>query len=450
MQIQQRPVLAQQQQLKLSPRMLQAIRLLALPLQELTEQIHQELEENPALELLSDSGEVSLDVMEASIDTIKDSDDNLREAEYSDDAFGFNGEENDRSAIIEQTIATEESLQDHLLGQLGLLPLREEERRIAERIIQNTDENGFHLLSPSEVCANCDEETLARILSLLQRLDPPGTCTSDYRESLIVQAEIASSAPPKTIEVLSRHFENLQSRNHSTIKKALGLDDRQLDRIIEFIKTLNPYPGRIFSKARPRYIVADLAMWLEDGEIKVRLNDETVPKLGINRLYTELAARSTRGEAEKFARERVENAHFFINSIKKRNETLLKTAFAIAEAQKDFFTAGPKSLKPLALKEIAEKIGVHEATVSRVVNGKYVQTDWGTFELRRFFTNAVNPENGENISKEGAKAEVLQIIGELESKGEKISDRIIAETLARRGINVARRTVAKYRSELGK
>lgn len=450
MQTQQRPVLAQQQQLKLSPRMLQTIRLLALPLQELTEQIHQELEENPALELLADSGEVSLDVMEASINTTKDSDDNLHEAEYSDDAFGFSGEENDRNAIIEQTIATEESLQEHLLGQLGLLPLSEEERRIAERIIQNTDENGFHILPPQDVCANCDSETLARILSLLQRLDPPGTCTSGYRESLIAQAAIASNAPPKTIEVLSQHFENLQSRNHGTIKKALGLDDRQLGRIMEFIKTLNPYPGRTFSKVRPRYIVPDLAMWLEDGEVKVRLNDETVPKLGISRLYTELASRSARGEAEKFAREKVENARFFIDSIKKRNETLLKIAFAIAEAQRDFFTGGPKSLKPLTLKEIAEKIEVHEATVSRVVNGKYAQTDWGTFELRRFFTNAINQENGENASKEGVKAEIVQIISDLESKGEKISDRIISEILARRGISVARRTVAKYRSELGK
>jgi len=129
---------------------------------------------------------------------------------------------------------------------------------------------------------------------------------------------------------------------------------------------------------------------------------------------------------------------------------MLKTAYAIAEAQKDFFIAGPKALKPLTLKEIADKIGVHEATISRVVNGKYVQTDWGTFALRRFFTSAVNQGNGETISKEAAKAEIEQIIKELESKGEKVSDRIISEILARRGITIARRTVAKYRSELGK
>ncbi len=450
MQTQQRPILVQQQQLKLSPRMLQSIRLLALPLQELTEQINQELEENPALELLSDAHEVSLDVMEASLDTTHESDDNLREAEYSDDAFGFNTEESDRNTIIEQTIAIEESLQEHLTSQLGLLPLSDDERRIAERLIQNTDENGFHILPPAEVCADCDPKTLGRILSLLQRLDPPGTCTSDYRESLIVQAEIASNAPPKTLEVLSGHFENLKSRDHASIKKALGLDDRQLGRIVEFIKTLNPYPGRAFSKTRPRYIVPDLAMWLEDGEIKVRLNDATIPKLGINRLYTELASRSSKGEAEKFAREKVEHARFFIDSIKRRNETLLKTAFAIAEAQKDFFTGGPKALRPLTLKDVAEKIKVHEATVSRAVNGKYAQTDWGIFELRRFFTNAVNQENKESASKEGVKAEIAQIIGDLESRGQKISDRIISEILAQRGISVARRTVAKYRSELGK
>jgi len=430
--------------------MLQAIRLLALPVQELTEQIHQELEENPALELLSESSEVSLDLMEASIDTSRDDTETLREAEYSDDSFGFNSEENDNNAIIEQTIATEESLQEHLLSQLGLLPLDDNERSAAECIIQNIDENGFHLLPPEEVCPYCDKEQLRKILSLLQHLDPPGTCTSDFKESLIVQASISSDAPPNTIEVLENHIENLQARNHSSIKKALGLSDRQLNKIIEFIKTLDPFPGRSFSKVRTRYILPDLAMWIEDDEIKVRINDETVPKLGVNRLYEELAARSTRGEPEKFAREKVESARFFIDSIRKRNETLVKTARAIAEAQKAFFTEGPKALKPLALKDIAEKIDVHEATVSRVVNGKYVQTDWGTFELRRFFTNAINHENSESISKEAAKAEVFQIIKDLEAKGEKISDRVISEILARKGIAIARRTVAKYRSELGK
>ncbi|HQN02837.1 MAG TPA: RNA polymerase factor sigma-54, partial [Rectinema sp.] len=312
------------------------------------------------------------------------------------------------------------------------------------------DENGFHILPPSELCNDCDQETLNRLLYLLQRLDPPGTCTSDFRESLIVQTEISPSAPPKTIDVIKDHFEDLRLRDRSSIKKALGLDDRQLDRIVEFIRTLEPFPGRSFSKARPRYIVPDIAMWLEDGEIKVRLNDDFVPKLGINRLYSELASQPAKGEAEKFAREKVENARFFINSIKKRNETLLKTAYAIAETQRDFFVAGPKALKPLTLKEIAEKIGVHEATVSRVANGKYVQTDWGTFEMRRFFTNAINQEKGKNISKEAVKAEISQIIQELEAKGEKISDRIISEILARRGMKIARRTVAKYRGELGK
>jgi len=430
--------------------MVQSIHLLTLPLQELTEQINQELQENPALELLTGSSEISLDFMESHIDKMAEKENSLNEGEYSDDIFGFNTDDIDHNAIIEQTIATEESLQEHLLSQLGLLPLNEQERKIAERIIQNIDENGFHILPPSELCNDCDPETLNRLLYLLQRLDPPGTCTSDFRESLIVQTEISPSAPPKTIDVIKDHFEDLRLRDRSSIKKALGLDDRQIDRIVEFIRTLEPFPGRSFSKARPRYIVPDIAMWLEDGEIKVRLNDDFVPKLGINRLYSELASQPAKGEAEKFAREKVENARFFINSIKKRNETLLKTAYAIAETQRDFFVAGPKALKPLTLKEIAEKIGVHEATVSRVANGKYVQTDWGTFEMRHFFTNAINQEKGKNISKEAVKAEISQIIQELEAKGEKISDRIISEILARRGMKIARRTVAKYRGELGK
>ena len=351
----QRPVLVQQQRLRLNPRMVQSIHLLTLPLQELTEQINQELQENPALELLTGSSEISLDFMESHIDKMAEKENSLNEAEYSDDIFGFNTDDIDHNAIIEQTIATEESLQEHLLSQLGLLPLNEQERKIAERIIQNIDENGFHILPPSELCNDCDQETLNRLLYLLQRLDPPGTCTSDFRESLIVQTEISPSAPPKTIDVIKDHFEDLRLRDRSSIKKALGLDDRQIDRTVEFIRTLEPFPGRSFSKARPRYIVPDIAMWLEDGEIKVRLNDDFVPKLGINRLYSELASQPAKGEAEKFAREKVENARFFINSIKKRNETLLKTAYAIAETQRDFFVAGPKALKPLTLKEIAEK-----------------------------------------------------------------------------------------------
>jgi len=193
----QRPELIQQQQLRLSPQMIQAIRLLALPVQELSEQIQQELEENPALELLSESRDLSLDAMEAHIDTSQDSGDTLREAEYSDDPFGFSTEKSDRNAVIEQTIATEETLQEHLLAQLGFLPFTDEEQALAERLIQNLDDNGFHILPPSEICPDADPETLTRILSLLQQLDPPGVCTADYRESLIVQASISPSAPPK-------------------------------------------------------------------------------------------------------------------------------------------------------------------------------------------------------------------------------------------------------------
>jgi len=451
----QRPSLVQEQQLKLNPRLLQAIRLLALPSQELAEQIRQELEENPALEIVRDASEVSLDLINERIDESSRDNESLYEAEYSDEAFGFGARQNDPMAVMEQTIATEESLQDHLISQLGLLPLSPEEYRLAERLIQNTDENGFHILPPREICPDCNQETLERVLSLLQRLDPPGTCTSDYRESLLVQAKMNQNAPPGAIEILSSHFKELQTRNHAAIRKALGLDERSLLRAIEFIRTLDPFPGRQFSKERPRYIVPDLAMWLEDGEIRIQLNDGTLPRLSINRLYEELAAKTPKGarnghnEAEKFAREKVERARFFIDTIRRRNETLLKTAQAIAEAQRDFFIEGPRGLKPLMLKEIAEKIGVHEATVSRVVNGKFVQTDWGTFELRRFFSNAVNQESGENISKEAAKAQISQIIKELHAKGEKISDRIIMEILARQGINIARRTVAKYRSELG-
>ncbi|MDH7483954.1 MAG: RNA polymerase factor sigma-54 [Spirochaetales bacterium] len=448
----QRTSLVQEQQLKLNPRMIQALRLLALPLLDLSEEIRQELEENPALELVEDGASVSLDTLESEREQAESDHESLYDGEYSDSSYDGNmAAGSDRMAFLQQAVASEETLQQHLLSQLGLLPLDDEEMVIASRLIQNLDDNGFHILPPEELCPECPPEQLARILSHLQRLDPPGTCTANYRESLMVQAMLSPEPPKGTLEILRDHFSDLESRNHAILRKATGLSEEAISAVLEFIRTLQPFPGRAFSGAGIRYIVPDLAMWLEDGEIKIRLNDGTIPKLSISRLYEELASHTVRGDAEKFARENVERARFFIDAVRRRNETLLKTAYAIAEHQQDFFTMGPRGLKPLTLKDIAAKIGMHEATVSRIVNGKYAQTDWGVMELRRFFTNAVSANTqGGTLSKEAVKAEIVKILDELAGKGAKVTDRILAEMLHQRGIEVARRTVAKYRAELGR
>ncbi len=447
----QRPVLVAEQRQKLNPRMLQSIKILAMPVAELTEEIRSELELNPALEVLEDRTEISL---ESYADDKSARETDTWEDENADFSYSSSGSDEDsQRKFLEGAISLPETLQEHLLAQLHVIPLSPAERELGERLIQNLDDNGFHLTPPSELRGPCSEEELASMLDLIRSLDPNGTCTADYRESLLVQAAKDPEAPRGTVETLSGFFESLEKGRHAEIRKALGIREAQFDKVLAYIKTLSPFPGRVFSTEKTRYVVPDIAIRIENDEFIIELNDEIIPVLGINPFFSELSAKKGE-EAGKgtvsFVKENIDKAKFFIGSIQQRNATLLKVARAIAKYQARFFMEGPRAMQPLTLKDIADEVGVHETTVSRIANGKYLQTEWGIMELRRFFTNPVasTASGTEQHSKESVKATLREILEDETGEARALSDRELVDRLAERGIKIARRTVAKYRGEL--
>ena len=450
----QRPVLVTEQRQKLNPRMLQSIKILAMPVAELTEEIQVELEANPALEILDDRSEVSL---ETYAEEKSESSADIWENENADFSFSASGgDEDSKRKFLEGAISLPETLQEHLLAQFHMLPLTPSKRELGERLIQNLDDNGFHQTSPEELCPSCSCEELKEVMTIISRLDPSGTCTADYKESLRVQATWDPNAPTGAVEALSEHFDCLEKGKHAEIKKSLKLKDSQFEAVLAYIKTLSPFPGRLFSTEKTRYVIPDIAIRIQDNEFIIELNDEIIPVLGINPFFSELSAKKEGGkDTVSFVKENIEKAKFFIGSIQQRNATLIKVAKAIVKHQTKFFIEGPRAMQPLTLKDIAEEIGVHETTVSRIANGKYVQTEWGILELRRFFTNAISStaSNTDQHSKESVKATLREILAREIQESEKggnssLSDRELVDILAERGIKIARRTVAKYRGEL--
>jgi RNA polymerase sigma-54 factor len=453
----QKPVLIAEQRQKLSPQMIQSIKLMALPLQELKEQIQEEIEANPALEIVSDPSTLSLESLPEG-ESHEGYDSPFENS--SDPGFGSRSSSDDDSKrmFIEGAIARAETLQEHLLWQLRVQRIGEAERALGESLIQNLDDDGFHKEDPYTLHPNASKEAVDEAMALVRCFEPAGTCCADFRESLRVQAELAGDAPRGAIEVLRDHMDLLEKGKHSEIQKRLKLSDSELQAILSFIKGLAPFPGRAYSTEEPHYVVPDILVKLKDGDFVIVLNDEEIPVLGIDPFFDSLSGKQSKGEAgagelkadkatSAYVRDNVKRAKFFIHSIHQRNQTLLKVARAVVEFQRAFFAEGPKKLAPLTLKDVADEVGVHETTVSRIANRKYMQTDWGIFELRYFFTNSISGagSRGSSFSKEGVKQVIKEII---EAEDKSLSDRDITEVLARKGIKLARRTVAKYRGEL--
>ncbi|HOV63517.1 MAG TPA: RNA polymerase factor sigma-54 [Spirochaetia bacterium] len=443
----QKPILVQEQKLKMNPQLYQSIQLMTLPLAELKFRIQEEVEKNPALEIIEDRSEVSLDDVQKTRSDDEEYYDEIRETSY----IKSGGEEasDARQKFIEGVLSRPESLQDHLIWQLKLQPLSAEEYEIGELLIRNLDENGFHRENPQSFIPEDRLDLLPRIMDIIRGFEPVGTCTADYRESLLVQAQKNPDTPPGTLEILEHHFDLLEKGKAEDLAKAMKLEPKRAEEILAFIKSLNPFPGRAYSTEEPRYVIPDLMVQLKEGEFVIILNDEEIPVLGVNPFFTDLLSndgKKTEKDVKQFVHANVRDAQWFIRSINQRNQTLLKIAKAIVEFQRDFFLKGPKYLVPLTLKDIANEVDVHETTVSRIANSKYIQTEWGIYELKYFFTNSISGagSSGSRFSKQGVK----EILKEIIEENPDLSDQKIAELLSKRGISIARRTVAKYRNEL--
>ncbi|MDR2602623.1 MAG: RNA polymerase factor sigma-54 [Spirochaetaceae bacterium] len=434
---------------KMSLRQTQSLDVLTLPVLDLRQRIQQELEENPALEVLSDSSEISLDELRED-EAVLGGDD----AVFKEYGFSFDGGWEENHNFIEGVLSRPDTLRETLLWQMRLTALSKEAREAAEILIQNLDKDGFHLIAPEELFKaedfkNIPKEAVEEALYAVRRLEPCGCCTSSYIESLEVQSAIFYPQEAENIKKMLSFLEELEKGKYAAAACKSGVTEDEAKRLFALIKKLFPFPGRAYSSPEEngtRYIIPDIQVVLKNDGVKIILNKEEIPALGLAPFF--MKQNFEKGEERDFVKENVREAKWFIQTINRRNHTLLRVTRAIVHFQKNFFLYGPKFLSPLTLRDIAQELGVHEATVSRAANGKYVQTAYGVFELRRFFTGVVSGKNerGAAYSKEAVKEIIKEIT--LSAQGRLLSDGGISEVLKERGVQLARRTVAKYRKEL--
>ncbi len=469
--------ISQQQKLlqKLSPQQIQYLELLQLPVLALEQRIKTELEVNPLLEegqeLEQEQAEDNQEQVEtAAAESSEENaqDNNSTENDYSiedfinDDTSGYKTQYSSNDDFEELPQPAKVSMVEQLRQQLGMLHLDTEEHILAEEIIGNIDEDGYLRRDLSGIVDDVNltyewDLTLQQaetILYKIQRLDPPGIGSRSLQECLLVQLEVleTESEEKKIAKViLEKLYDEFTRKHYDEIIKSLGIDREQLRIALDIIKRLNPKPGEGTIDESQNYVTPDFLVQKVEDEFVVTLNDRSVPPLRINKSYRDIISRKKRNaassETRDFIRKKFEAAKWFINSIHQRRETMLKVMRAIIELQYDFFEHGEEHLRPMIYKDVAERIEMDISTISRVVNGKYVQTDYGVYELRYFFSESIETQNGDGISNKHVKRLIKEII-ESENPNKPFSDDKIAAMVRERGINIARRTVAKYREQL--
>jgi len=444
---------------------------------ELRERIEQELENNPALEIIEDNSTVPLDETETQkndeqynvpLDKEETQHSHLsaeEEYEYFETASDSGHHISEQASeehrkFLEGVLTRPETLQEHLLRQLQLEPADKELRSIAETLIQNLDDDGFHKEKPETLFENPHTGTnvpgtlvprLIEAVKLVQGLDPIGTCTNDYRESLAVQLSLIKNLPAEIADNIEKILENLElveREKYSALAKKTGIDEEDACFICDYIKKLSPFPGRAFESksSEARFVIPDIHVVRDNDEFIINLNDDAFPVLGTNSFFEKMS-KSGDAAAREFAREKIKEARLFISHLSQRNKTLIRVANAVIEFQRSFFINGPKYLAPLTLSDIAKELKIHETTVSRTANGKYLQSEWGIYEIRYFFTNSISGTGSgdSQFSKESVKEIIREI---LTAENRLLSDKDISALLRQKGIALARRTVAKYRKEL--
>ena len=425
------------QQLELTPQLIQALRLLQLTRLELEQELKTELEINPFLEEEQSEQET--------LDT------EVEENIYNDRSAAGSG---DRGIVkreedpIENTAHREMGLHDYLLWQLGLAANTEQEIQIGEAIIGNINDEGY-LSSPVEDIVSftgSPAEYVERVLGKIQDFDPSGVGARSLKECLQIQIRHLGIDNPIINSILADHLNELEKKDYSSIAKALGVQTDLVTAAAEIIKHLNPKPGNMYSSGEENYIVPDVMVTKIGERLVVELIEEGVPRIKAADYYARklLDQTGANDTAKKFIREKLQGARWLIKAVEQRKNTIKKVVEAIVERQKSFFEYGEQYFEPMVLKDIALDIGVHETTVGRVTNGKYVQTQWGIYELKYFFSPSLKTDNGDLLSTKLVKQKIKELIDK-ESQSEPLSDTDIVRILKTEGINIARRTVAKYR-----
>jgi len=467
----QTPGLQQVQRLSLqtvlAPQLQQSLHLLQVNALELNALVQQELQQNPVLEEeppetppvepeavaeqqpLPDES-ASDDDFQREFEVLSKLDDEWRE--YFSQTSSFRGrspEQEEQRQYFFDSLVQRESLQEHLLRQLDDTELSAEDRKVAELLIGSLNDDGYLLTSLEELAVNTGlpMEQLERVLHVIQSLHPVGVGARNLRECLLIQLDRLGKSESAEAAIVSRHLEELGRKRYQEIAKSLHLSLDEVQRAATVISTLEPKPGRMFSTEPDQYVAPDVIVQEVDGQYVVLLNNDQIPRLRINNTYKELMARGEQSrEAISYIREKIRAGKFLIKCIEQRQQTIYKIAQIIVEHQKEFFDKGISHLKPLTMGQVAEKIGVHETTVSRAVANKYIQTPHGLFEMKFFFTPGFETAAGP-ISNASVKEQIAKLI-ENEDPAHPLSDQEVVAILQQKGIPIARRTVAKYRSEL--
>jgi len=444
----------------LSPQLQQSLLILQVPLLELHNLVQQEMETNPVLEELpSELSPEERNGAESSAD------DNFKEEfeklatldeewrDYMAQSGSYTGgshEAKDKRQFFFDSIAVQETLQQHLMMQLNQTVLNASDRKTAELIIGNIDDNGFLQSTPEEMALSSGiaKEDFEKMLALIQSFYPPGVGARDLRDCLLIQLQREGKESSLECKIISEHMEDLGKRRFPEIARRMNISVEEVQKCANNIAQLNPRPGQAFAAAPQNYVLPDVTVEKVDGDYQIILNNEQIPHLRISNIYKDIIAQSDNGsEVKDYVRDKIRSGKFLIRSIHQRQQTISNIAQQIVSRQRDFLDHGSSHLKPMTMKEIADAVGVHETTVSRAVSGKYMATPQGVFEMKYFFTPGYQTATGESMSNTSVKEAILDLVKH-EDGNEPLSDQEIVEMLSERGVPIARRTVAKYRTEL--
>ncbi len=473
------------QQLTMTPQLQQAIRLLQLSTLELAAEIQENLESNPLLELdeggsestegetpeasASDEGDAGKDEplsVETPADQAMENESTVEEmpvdASWEDvydsgsPAVPSSPAADGDGRDIDAQNSADATLRDHLLWQMQLTPFSERDVSIALEIIDAIDERGYFTSTIDEIRDDLavDDDVMSEeveaVLHRIQQFDPLGVAARDLRECLSIQLQALPAGTPRLDEariLVDEHLDRLGKRDYARIMRQMGIDEQALRETVELIQTLNPAPGESIATARTEYVVPDVFVRRHEGRWRVELNGDAIPRLRINRGYAAMA-REIRGTQDAdYIRTQLQEARWFVKSLQSRNETLLRVAQCIVQYQRAFLEHGEEAMRPMILQDIAQEIGMHESTISRVTTRKYMHTPRGVFELKYFFSSHVGTAAGGECSATAIRALIRKLIADEDPK-RPLSDSRIAGLLQDRGIQVARRTVAKYREAM--
>lgn len=462
------------QQLSMTPQLQQAIKLLQLSTLDLQQEIQQALDSNMMLEATEEESFVEapepvdpkspesayneLPNIDAQTEIPKELSNDTSWEDVYDSVLSYtpppSGGEDDDFALQR---ARAQTLRDYLFWQMELTHFSENDHAIATALIDEVNDDGYLTSTLEEIHQgllkqfdDLELDEVKAVLHSLQNFDPPGVVAQDLADCLSIQLKLLPDDThwkSKALELVDHHLDKLAKKDLNKLKRSLDLDDDQLNQVIGLIRTLEPKPGRRIGTQEAEYVIPDVFVFKMADEWVVTLNPEIAPKLRINPLYSSLIKRADNSTDNTCMKNHLQEARWFIKSLQSRNETLLKVARSIVEHQKDFLEYGERAMKPLVLRDVAEEIGMHESTISRVTTQKYMHTPAGVYEFKYFFSSHVSTEAGGECSATAIKAYIKEIV-EGEDPAKPCSDSLISDLLKEKGINVARRTVAKYREAL--